>query len=76
MIKYNFQKVADEGGGVVRHGLCGVQANKKVNVGGHGDVREPVQQDLQSDAGDECFVVWRVGVLGDRRRRWVFASRV
>ncbi len=39
-------EATDEGGGVVRCGLCGVQANKKVNLRRRGDVREPPHQDL------------------------------
>ena len=59
-------EAAGESGGVVRHGLCRTQANKKVNVRRRGHVREPLHQDLQPDAGDDRLVVWRVGVLRDR----------
>ncbi len=45
---------------------CRAQANKNVNVRRRGDVREPLRQDRQPDAGDDRFVVWRVGVLRDR----------
>ncbi len=42
------------------------EADEKANLRRRSDVREPLRQKLQSDTGDDRFVIWRVGVLQGR----------